>query len=444
MKIAEIIHKVQKFIVSILEFALTEAAPGAMTTVKSSLKATMLAVQEFWGKDVWNRDVPALTYSTLMSIIPLVAFLFAIAQGFGCEVMIEEGIQNALSAQQEVASYLVDFVHNYLANVKSRYIVATGIGMMLFTLHSLMERIENAFDRIWNVGGRRFYRKVTDYTAIFVLFALLVLLGSTMSMVSVLVTERFDLWIHIGAVDAMVMRLVAAVPLFLFLLMLYYLLPNTYVKLQCIIVPSLLAVIALFVLQWGFMQAQIWLTSYNFIYGSLAALPLFLLWMQFSWAIIMFCAVLSHTIQDLRHYDYGVQYDAVRREERLKVCAIVMHHICQQFHEGLPALNKRELQERSHLPQQMVNAAVDKLLDAALLTEIKDEGFATRDVLSRLQPAEDLSRLTFGALIDRLDNAGTTLSGIDLDAARSEEWTKLTTIRDRYIADASSVRLLDI
>lgn len=444
MKISEIIHRVQTAVVEIWTFALTSAAPGRLTTAKSSAKALMLAVQEFVQKDVWNRDVPALTYSTLMSLIPLVAFLFAIAQGFGCEVMIEDGIQSALTAQQEVANYLVDFVHNYLANVKSRYIVATGIGMMLFTLHSLMERIENAFDRIWHVSGRSFVRKVTDYTTIFVLFALLILLASTMSMVSVLVAERFDLWVHIGAIDAMIVRLVAAVPLFLFLMMMYYLLPNTYVKLQCIIVPTLLAVVGLFVLQWGFMKAQIWLTSYNVIYGSLAALPLFLLWMQFSWAIIMFCAVLCHTIQDLRHYDYGVQYDDVKREERLKVCAIVMHHVCRQFHEGLPACNKRELQEKSHLPQQFVNAAVDKLIEAGLLVEIMDKGFAVRDVLTRLHPAEDLGRLTYGALVERLDNAGSAPAGIDLDTDRSEEWKKLKELRDRYIADAKSIKLLNI
>ena len=93
-------------------------------------------------------------FASFMALIPFMAMMFVIARGFGYTAMLESWLSTTFEAQPVVAQTIVNFVHNYIENTQSNYIIGTGIVMFLYTIISLMQKIELTFDDIWHTGER--------------------------------------------------------------------------------------------------------------------------------------------------------------------------------------------------------------------------------------------------------------------------------------------------
>lgn len=251
----------------------------------------------FLNRDVYSRDVPALTYSTLMALIPCLALMYVVARSFGCDDALEEWIRSTLESQPTVSEYLVDFVHNYLANTQSKYILWVGLVMMLFNLYSLLQKIENTFNGIWMVKRRRYTRTFIDYLVIFLFCGLMILIASGLNFMATTITHYFSSFTGKEALDTILLRAASTIPLFAFFVFLYGFMPNERVKIRFTLIPALMASLCMTMLQYFYISVQFWLSSYNAIYGSLAALPLFLLWLYYSWTICLFFAVLCYARQ---------------------------------------------------------------------------------------------------------------------------------------------------
>lgn len=181
------------------------------------------------------------------------------------------------------------------------------------------------------------------------------------------------------------------------------------------------------------------LSSYNVIYGSLAAIPLFLLWMQISWSITVLGALLCNIIQNSHLYDGGIEYQQLRLVTRLKVCALVMHHVCKRFSEGEDAYTPREIHEVTQLPQQIVNGAVEELLKARLLVEIRGRSRGSREESTMLHPIETLSHLTYGTMVERLADYGDDLHWEDM-----EQWKDIDQVNDAFIEQGKGIGLTEL
>lgn len=378
--------------------------------VKSWMKTGMLAARMFYVKDMWTKDVAALTFASFMALIPFMAMLFVIARGFGYTSLLETWISSTFASQPVVAKTIVGFVHNYIENTKGDYIIGTGIVMFLYTIISLMQKIELTFDGIWHAEERSWRKIITEYPTIFLGLGLMILFSSGVNVWLVNAVGTVGGSMGIGdAIPSVILHLAAFVPMFLFFVYFYCVLPNTYVKLKCTLVPALLAGISMMVLQYGYIYLQVFLSSYNVIYGSLAALPLFLLWLQISWAITVLGAILCNVIQNLHLYDGDVQYENLKLATRFKVCYLVMQLVCKRFSEGERAYTPREIHEVTKMPQQVVNGAVEELLKAGVLVEIKSKGKGSREETMRLHPIEKIEHLTYDTMVERLSNYGEDL-----------------------------------
>ena len=122
--------------------------------LKSWIKMGMLAGRIFYLKDMLSRDVSHLTFASFMALLPFMAMLFVIARGFGYAFLLESWLSTTFEAQPVVAQTIVNFVHNYIENTQSNYIIGTGIVMFLYTIVSLMQKIELTFHDIWHTGAR--------------------------------------------------------------------------------------------------------------------------------------------------------------------------------------------------------------------------------------------------------------------------------------------------
>ena len=179
---------------------------------------------------------------------------------------------------------------------------------MLYTVLMLMNNVEETFNEIWQVSNSRpIMRSFVNYLAMFLLFPILIIVctGLTIFMATVAKSVSGDTFL--GLALPQLLDFTTYIIITLLFIGLYVYMPNTKVRLSCAIVPGILAGIAMQVLQMFYIHSQLWVTGYNAIYGSFAALPLFMLWVQISWTICLFGAQLTYTNQNLNRFGINLE-----------------------------------------------------------------------------------------------------------------------------------------
>ena len=188
--------------------AATDDSSRYMMIMKQKIKELLEGVKEqlrcaikfFTEKRVLD-SASALTYSTLLSLVPLSAVVFAIARGFGYTIYIEHWFRGLLSSQPQIADFVIGFVDRYLEHTKSGIILGIGLVFMLYTVVMLTRNVEQVFNSIWHVGDRSdIMRTVTDYVAIFFLIPILVILISGISMFVTTLLSRTGIEQYLGPV----------------------------------------------------------------------------------------------------------------------------------------------------------------------------------------------------------------------------------------------------
>ncbi len=405
------------------------------------VKIVYLAIRFFTTKRV-TTQASALTYSTLLAIVPIMAVVFAIARGFGYNIYIEVWFRKALSSQPQVADVIIGFVNSYLVHTKSGIFLGVGLLFMLYTVLMLVSNIEMTFNEIWQVKKQRsIFRTFTDYLAMFFMFPILIVLSSGLSIFMVNLTTALPNYLLLGPAVQFLIRLAPYMLMSGLFMALYLFMPNTHVKLKNVIIPGFLAGIAMQWLQFFYINSQIWMTSYNAIYGSFAALPLFMLWVQLSWTICLFGAELTYITQNLDYYDYDAHTSDISHRYRIMLSAILMSRICKRFAEGKRAYTIEELQRDTNIPVRIVNDLIFNLIEADLLIEISSD---EKGESSQFVPSESLSNLNVGVMIDRLEAEGKWKLDISVNELLGSEWTKAIEERSNYLKSLRNIKLEEL
>ena len=407
----------------------------------ATLRMLILAIERFTTKRIID-SAAALTYSTLLAIVPILAVVFAIARGFGFNKYIEEWFRGVLSSQPQAADTIVGFVNSYLIHTQSGIILGIGLVFMLWTVTILIRNIELAFNRIWQVKKpRSFFRTVTDYMGMFILAPIIIVVTSGVSIFVVSFaneTEGFEL------LAPMVRRLWDLTPYVLMsavFIALYVFMPNTKVKLRCAIGPGILAGVAMQGLQLFYIHSQIWVSSYNAIYGSFAALPLFMLWVQISWNICLFGAELCYTSQNMEESAFRTETYEISPRYRLIMSMMLMSHICRRFEKGEKPYTALELKLKTNIPIRVAQELLYELTSMHMVSEVTSDEKGEESVY---QPAEDLARLSVGLLIERYESAGKWEISLNLKDAGHGKWNATIANHARYIEAQKSILLKDL
>ena len=275
--------------------------------MKEVIRKVYLTVRFFTEKRVMTQ-ASALTYSTLLAIVPILAVVFAIARGFGYNKYIELWFRDSLDSQPQVAEVIIGFVNSYLVHTQSGIFLGIGLLFMLYTVLMLVNNIEETFNQIWQVDNARpIIRSLTNYLAMFFLFPIIIIVSTGISIFMATIEQKVDGIEVLGRAVSLLLDYSPYILLSLLFIWLYVYMPNTKVKLSCAIIPGILAGVAMQLLQLFYIYSQIWVTSYNAIYGSFAALPLFMLWLQISWTICLFGAQLTYTNQNLNRIGFNLE-----------------------------------------------------------------------------------------------------------------------------------------
>jgi len=405
------------------------------------VKILFLAIKFFTTKRVLTQ-ASALTYSTMLALVPIMAVVFAIARGFGYSIYIEVWFREVLSTQPQVAEVIIGFVNSYLVNTKSGIFLGVGLLFMLYTVLMLVSNIEATFNEIWQVKKQRsIFRTFTDYLAMFFLFPILIVLSSGLSIYMVTIVSSMPDFLLLGSAMRFLINMSPYVLMSALFMALYVFMPNTHVKMKNVIVPGLLAGIAMQWLQFFYINSQIWMTSYNAIYGSFAALPMFMLWIQISWTICLFGAELCYTSQNLDYYDYDAKSDDISHRYQIMLFAILMSRICRRFADGKHPYSSEELTKETGIPVRIANELLFKLIECNLLIEISSD---EKGETSRFVPSESLDNLNLGIMIDRLEAVGKWKLDLPLGDLLGSKWSKALEMRGIYLKSMRELRLEEL
>ena len=405
------------------------------------IKKVLLAVEYFTTKRMMD-SAAALTYSTLLAIVPIMAVVFAIARGFGYNKYIETWFREALSSQPRVAEAIIGFVNSYLVHTKSGIFLGIGLLFMLWTVIMLISNIEKAFNDIWQVSTpRSIFRTITDYMAMFLLAPIIIVVTSGISIMMATFANGIGETLIVGPTLRFFLRLLPYIIMSGVFIALYVFMPNTKVKIRSAIIPGILAGVAMQGLQLVYIHSQIWVTGYNAIYGSFAALPLFMLWVQISWTICLFGAELAYTNQNLEKFAFRASTDDLSHRYRLLLSAYLMTLICRRFEEGKKPYTALELKLETNIPIRITHDLLENLTRVHLLSEMTNDEKGTEAVY---QPAESTARLSVGMMIDRLEAEGKWKLMPDLQLFKSDELMKAIRQRKDYLQKQRDILFKDI
>ncbi len=327
-----------------------------------------------------NMRAVALTYWTLFALVPLLALGFGIAKGFMLDEKLKVLLEEKFANQQEALNHAYAYADKLLENTQGGVIAGVGVIFLLWTVMSLAGNIEKSFNAIWNLPPRgNLFRRFSDYLTLLIVtpFLLIVLssAGPVIRQLFTLVQSKCP-WISNGTYFAATL-LAELFPLLLLcgiFSIIYFVAPNTRVRFKSALLAGIIAGLLFQLLQDGFIFLQTHIYRFNKVYGSFAALPLFLIWLQWSWKIALFGGEISFTHQHIgsglfdRMGNAKLSYTLRRRYQLL-----ILSKIYGTFDRGQGALDEEKLFELVPLPQVLLLSMVEELLEAGLIYKREDD-----------------------------------------------------------------------
>ena len=372
----------------------------------------------------------ALTYSTLLSIVPMLAVIFAIARGFGFQQILNSQLMSYFEGQETIIENLLGFVDNYLEHAKGGIFTGIGIVLLLVTIFNLITNIEQAFNTVWQVKRpRSYYRKITDYFSFVLILPIFIIFSSGISLfISSTVSSTSGLSIFSPVVGSFLNLLPYFSMVFVFFLI-YKFVPNVKVETKKAILPAILAGTAFQIFQMLYISGQIWISKYNAIYGSFAALPLLLLWLQISWTICLLGVELCFVSQNLNRFSFESETKTISRRYYDFLSLVIMSLIIKRFDEGETPCTSVEISDKHKIPIGLTNDILNFLEELNLLRETLSEDEREPAYL----PAIDTHKISVAFLLDKIDKHGSEGFKIDKADTLKKEWeTILDAKRHQY------------
>jgi membrane protein len=414
--------KWMKFIkTDIWRMRLRDHSPGKSFVIRL-VRIIALAARGF-DENKCKFKASALTFFSLLSIVPIIAVMFGIAKGFGLQKQVQEQLMAKMEGQQEIITKITDFANSLLANANGGVIAGIGVAFLFWTIISVLSSIENSFNDIWGiVKPRNFARKFSDYlSTMLVCPILLVISGSATIFLSSQiksVTEKIPLLQSVGPAFWLLLKLLPFVAIWVAFTFLFAFIPNTKVRFKSALVGGIVAGTIFQIVQWVYINFQIGVARYGAIYGSFAALPLFLIWFQISWLIVLFGAEVSFAHQNVETYEFEPDCLSVSHSFKTLLSLFITQQLVHRFCSGEKPGDASQLSHELDIPVRLVRQILYELSESRVLSETRKNG--NGDIA--YQPAIDVDKVTVKFVIDRLEQRGTA----DIPVVKSNELDKLS------------------
>lgn len=378
-------------------------------------------------KDACSISASALTFYSTLAFIPVMALVLAVARGFGAAKALEEWMGGQSFTNPQVVDWMMSIANKALENTQGGIVTGLGIVLLLWSVIRMLGSTELAMNRIWGVKkGRSVTKKFTDYMSILFIAPILIILVSSINVFMTSNLQEFaleeGLWSYASAALQTLLTLVPYVLVWLLFIFLYMFMPTTPVKFKYALVSGIIAGTVFQIVQWFYIRFQIGVSSYNAVYGGLAALPLLLVWLQLSWSIVLWGTELCYILRN-RHFLYRNTMNMDNRwVDNVEVSLRILRYISTEYmrNNGGPPLSA--ICKKLRMSSSKIRMVLEELVEKKILVEIKDD-----DDVSYF-PAHDLHTLSLADVIVQLSY---------MDGFKNEEWKKrfIKAINEEFSSD---------
>ena len=331
---------------------------------------------------------------------------FGIAKGFGFEDHLNGMIQSYFSNQPEISEMLLHFSHSSLHNAKGGLIAGFGIAMLFWSIMKVLSNIELSFNAVWGIKtARTIVKKFTEYIAIMLVAPILIIAsGAVTVFISSAATHALgddNSFYLLGSAVKILIELIPYILIWILFTFIYMAIPNTKVKFKHALMAGMVAGSLFNMLEWVYFTFQIGAAQKNAVYGSFAALPLFLVWVQGSWVVVLFGCEIAFSGQNVHRYLYEKEVNSISGAHKRKTSLLILLQMNKEFNKGERALSVNNLCELTKLPIRLVRDIINNLNEANLISEIM-----TDDETTSYLPARDLNQLKYSELVTIMDECG--------------------------------------
>jgi membrane protein len=397
------VHMVQKKGVGhFIEVGLWELNPDSYTGLRRAgvkyLQILALVIKDF-NDDQCLLRASSLAFTTILSMVPFFALTFAVLKGFGVQNRLEPFILEQVAAgSQEVVSRVVSYINN--TNMAS--LGTFGLLTLIVTVISLLGSVEEAFNVIWGVKETRpLKRKFSDYLSVVISGP--VLLFTATSLTTSLHSQDLVKWLlanaYIGDLLLQILQLAPYVSIWIAMVFLYIFIPNTQVRFRSALVGGVLAGTVWQLAQWGYIHFQVGVAKYNAIYGTLAVLPVFMVWIYASWVIVLLGVEVVYAHQNIRTFRREVHAPGLSHRLRELLALAVLNDVTVAFATGSRCWSAPSLAEDLDLPVRQMQALLGELTTAGFLVTTSEEPPC-------YQPARDPGHILVSEVLHHLREAG--------------------------------------
>lgn len=363
----------------------------------------------------------ALTFTTLLSLVPLLALMFSVLKGLGVQNELEPLLLKNLAVGGGAA---VTKIVEYINNTNVARLGTFGLIFLIITVLTLLSNIEEAFNRVWGVKETRpLLRRFTDYFSVVTIGPIFVV--AAISMTSTVKSQQLVQTLldqqYLGEVLLTLFEILPFMVMWLVFAGLYLFMPNVKVNPRAAFIGGVFGGTLWQISQWGYLNFQVGVARYNAIYGTMAALPILMVWLYLSWMIVLLGLEMTYATQNLRSIRQDLRGSRVNFASLELIALTVLLFIGRRFYNGKPALGQEPLADQLNVPPRLMRNIVSELCRLGFLTEVvldRDE--------TGYQPAQALEKIR---LID-------VFNGLAADGA---DYTRLRKSREREaVADIAA------
>jgi membrane protein len=392
----------------IWEIRLKDLSPVRAFFIKY-LRVILLAAQGFM-RNKCQKTASVLTYYSLLNVVPIVAVAFAITKGFGLEKLIEKQIlqiADKANWQPDMTNQIIMFSHKLLDQAKGGLIAGVGVILLLWTVISILGKIEESLNEIWEVKkSRTLVRKFSDYIAMTVLTPVLFVISSSATVVvashvNVLVSKLALLGV-LSKLIFLLLNLLPYVSIWVLLTIVYLIMPNTRIPVRSAIFGGIAAGTIAQIVQWIYIKFQIGVASYGAVYGSFAALPLLLAWIQMSWMIVLFGAEIACAYEHCETFGFHPDYSRISVSSKRLLVLRIFHLLTKKFSLGERPLSASQIADTLEIPVRLVRQFLFELTNVGLVVETA-KGISSEVAF---QPGRTIENLTVKIALDEYEKHG--------------------------------------
>ena len=437
----KILNQLRQFIEVDLWRIRLKSLPKRKRILFGFIRVWVIAIKEFI-HDKCSEKASALTYFSMLSLVPVIAMVVAIANAFGVRGLMEQELAKYFSGQEAVLEKVIPFADRMLSGSSGGIVTGVSIVFLIFTVIRLLMNIEAAFNDMWDIKhNRRWERKISDYVAVILLGPVLLIVASSATIFVKDTIQEFITSIEfLGQLRSGIIFLLKLLPytiLWFLLFGLYLIFPNTRVRFWPALFAGIVAGTLYQLNQQAFISLQFAFARYDAIYGSIAFLPLFLIWLQISWLIVLFGAEICYGVQYIDQWEINSEKLKISLSHKKKLMILLLYRVVKSFEKGEGPYSLNDLAGSVNIPRRYVVDICYELEKSKLIIRVDGDDVA-------YQPSFDINQMDIYTVLDKYESEGMG----DFDPRKSKAFQSiegaLEQIQEKWKTGDTNVLIKDL